>query len=105
METATVGISAIASGGATPVSQMMKFTFTTAFGAVTALVGSALTVNVPGLKVGDVVTVICTSAPPAGMVIGNTRVSAADTLEIQFVTAVAIGITLPSLNFAGVALR
>ena len=61
--------------------------------------------GVPGLLVGDVVQLICTSAPTVGMIIANVRVSATDTLAIFFSTSVAIGITLGSLNFAGVAFR
>jgi len=102
METATVGIT---SPGASPVTSLTKFSFTATFGAISALTGTVVTQNVPGLVVGDVVQVYCTSAPPSGLVIANARVSAANTLEIFFSTSVAVGITLGSLNFSGVAFR
>lgn len=89
----------------TQVLEYQRFTFTATFGVIAALLGTIKTVNVPGLKVGDIITLQCTSSPPAGMVIANARVSAADTLEISFTTAIALGLTLGSLNFAGMAYR
>lgn len=81
------------------VSAVSTKDFTATFGAITALTGSIVTVTIAGLLTTDHVTVSCISAPPAGMIIANARVSATDTLELYIVTAVALGITLGSLNF------
>ena len=91
--------------GNSPVTSVRKFSFTATFGAITPLNGTEVTQSVPGLLVGDVVQVICTSTPTVGMIIANARVSATDTLSILFSTSVAIGITMGSLNFVGVAFR
>lgn len=56
--------------------------------SVATITAPAQTFTVPGLKVGDAVIV----TPPgqtAGVAIGSARVSAADTLSIQFVNPTA----------------
>lgn len=42
---------------------------------------------------------------PSGYIPPNARVSAADTLELFFTTAVAVGITLGSLTFRVTVIR
>jgi hypothetical protein len=59
---------------------------------VNTITAPAQTFTVPGLKVGDAVFV----TPPgqtAGVTIGSARVSAADTLSIQFVNPTGGGLT------------
>lgn len=68
-------------------------------GIIAALVGAATTVTVTGLLTTDSVNVFCTGTMTAGAAIANARVSAANTLEITFTTAVALGVTLGSLTF------
>lgn len=68
-------------------------------GVIAALVGAATTVSVTGLLTTDQVIANCTGTMTAGAAIANTRVSAPDTLEITFTTAVALGVTLGSLTF------
>lgn len=60
--------------------------------AVSTITAPAQTFTVPGLKVGDLVSV----TPPsitAGAAICNARVSAADTLSIQFVNPTVGSVT------------
>lgn len=91
------------SGGLAKSTTTQNFTAT--FGVIASLLGTEVTQNIPGLLVTDQVHVECVSAPPAGMIIANCRVSAADTLAIYFVTAVALGITLGALNFRVTIIR
>lgn len=85
--------------GSTQVTKEWLVDFTATFGAISALTGTSVTQTITGLATTDHVNVSCVSTPPSGMVIANARVSATDTLEIRFVTSVALGITLGSLNF------
>lgn len=91
--------------GMTPITNIFTQDFSATFGAVASLVGSTFTQNIPGLLTTDSVTISCVSAVPSGMNIANVRVSASDTLELTIGTAVAIGITLGSLNWRVTVLR
>lgn len=83
---------------------IQDFTFTP--GVITALTGTEVTTAIAGLLTTDQVHVeYIGGAPPSGMIIANTRVSAANTLAIYFVTAVALGITLGSLTFRLTTIR
>ena len=73
--------------------------FTADFGTITALTGIKATLAVIGLKTTDAVYVNCVGIIPSGAVIANCRVSAVDTLEIHFTTAVATGVVLGSLAY------
>lgn len=79
--------------------------FTATLGAVTPLTGTAVTQTITGLLTTDQVHVECVSAPPSGYIPPNARVSASDTLSLYFNTAVALGITLGSLNFRLTVIR
>lgn len=79
--------------------------FTATFGAITALTGTAVTQAVTGLLTTDQCHVECVSAPPSGYIPPNARCSTNDTLELYFNTAVAIGITLGSLDFRLTVIR
>lgn len=70
------------SSGSVQYSFVLKFTVV-AGAALTASTTTTRTYTVPGLLVGDVVTVNKPSAT-AGVGIANVRVSAADTIEVQF---------------------
>lgn len=52
--------------------------------AVAQNISAEQSFTIPGLKVGDFVTVNVNVAQTAGISIGNSRVSAADTLQISF---------------------
>lgn len=63
------------------------------------------TTTVPGLRVGDVVTVNKPTAQ-AGIGVVNARVSAADTLAITFMNSTASGVTSTALEeWSGVVFR
>lgn len=85
--------------GFTALSNMFVKDVTYTPGVIAALVGAVTTTTVTGLLTTDVVHVYCTGTMTAGGAIANARVSAADTLEITFTTAVALGVTLGSLTF------
>lgn len=87
------------------VKNLFIMDFTTAFGAVVSLLGSVKTFNIPGLETTDFVSVKCTGGLTVGACIANARVSAPDTLEITFTTAVVLGITLGALNYRLFVLR
>lgn len=78
--------------------------FTIDFGLI-ALLGTKKTINIPGLKVSDFPIVNCVSNASASLIIGNTRVSAADTLEITFGTGITIGLNLGVQTFRMVAFQ
>lgn len=92
-------IGSVPPSGFTAIQNVFTQDVTFTPGAIAALVGAAKTVSVIGLLTTDQVCVNCTGTMTAGGIIANARVSVADTLEITFVTAVAIGITLGSLTF------
>lgn len=85
--------------GATPSINIFVINFTQDFGSITALTGSVVTKTITGLLTSDAVHLQCVSSTVAGMSISNARVSSADTLEVLFTTAVAVGIALGSLNY------
>ncbi len=60
--------------------------------AVSTVTAPAQTFTVPGVLVGDAVTV-CPPGQTAGVTIGSVRVSAADTVSIQFVNPTAGSVT------------
>ena len=83
----------------TLVSNIFNLNLTLAVGTVTALTGTAFTTAVTGLLTTDQVNVQCSGSMTAGTAIGNSRCSATGVLEITFVTAVALGVTLGSLPY------
>lgn len=87
------------------LSNIFQKDVTFAPGAIAALIGAAVTTAVTGLLTTDQVLVQCTGTMTAGAAIANARVSAADTLEITFTTAVALGVTLGSLTFRVTVIR
>jgi hypothetical protein len=60
---------------------------------VATITTAAQTVTVPGLKTTDKILGITKPTHQAGLGISNARVSAADTLSIEFVNPTAAGIT------------
>lgn len=91
--------------GGTKAVNVFTVDFTKTVGAITALVGVAVTQSIPGLLNTDAVSLQCLGSMTAGAAIGNVRVSSADTLEMTFVTAVAVGVTLGSLNWRVIVVR
>lgn len=85
--------------GFTPIKNVFQQDVTYTPGVIAALTGATTTVSVSGLLTTDQVVANCTGTMTAGAAIANTRVSSADTLEITFTTAVAVGVTLGSLTF------
>ena len=63
--------------------------------AVAAATTVEQSVTVPGLVVGDYVEV-CPPALTAGVTLANSRVSAANTLQLQFVNSTAGSLTPPA---------
>lgn len=61
--------------------------------AVATITAVEQSFTVPGLQVGDYVNVSCNVAQTAGVGIANARVSAANTLTIQFVNPTAGSVT------------
>lgn len=98
-----VGSSPITSG--TLVSNIFNVNLTLAVGTVTALVGTIYTTTVAGLLTTDAVIVQCTGSMAPGAAIANARASATNTLEITFITAVALGLTLGSLGYRLTVIR
>lgn len=93
------GISSAPPSGFTQISNVFQKDVTFTPGSVAALVGAVTTTSVTGLLTTDQVLVQCTGSMTAGAAIANARVSATNTLEITFTTAVAIGVSLGSLTF------
>lgn len=91
--------------GFTAISNVFTKDVTYTPGVIAALVGAVTTTTVTGLLTTDQVIAQCRGTMTAGAAIANTRVSAADTLEITFTTAVALGVTLGSLTFRVTVLR
>lgn len=85
--------------GFSPVTNIFTRDITFTAGAITALTGTVSSQTVTGLLTTDNVVVNCIGLMTAGAAIANARVSAANTLDITFVTAVALGVTLPSLTY------
>lgn len=92
-------ISGAAPSGFSAVSSIFTKDVTYVPGVIAALLGAVTTTTVAGLVTTDQVLVQCTGAMTAGAAIANARVSATNTLEITFTTAVALGVTLGSLTF------
>lgn len=90
--------SSVLSGGSA-VSQIFSKDITFTAGAIAALVSTVVTQTVTGLLTTDQVVVRCIGTLTSGAVIANTRVSATNTLEITFSTAVAVGVSLGSLTY------
>lgn len=93
------GVLSTAITNGTMISNIFMFDFSFTPGTLTALIANTKTFSIPGLLTTDGVAISCTSGLGLGANIANVRVSATDTLEIAFTTAVAIGVTLGSLNF------
>ena len=91
------GLPAIPS--ATAVTQIFSRDITFTAGAIAALVSTVVTQTVTGLLTTDQVLVQCRGTMTSGAVIANARVSATNTLEITFSTAVALGVSLGSLTY------
>lgn len=91
--------------GGNGVSGIFTVDFTASFGAVASLVGTPVTQAITGLLTTDAVVVQCLGTMTSGANIANSRVSSADTLEITFTTAVALGVTLGSLNWRATVFR
>lgn len=85
--------------GFTAVTRIFTVDVTYAAGAIAALTGAITTTTVAGLLTTDQVLVQCRGTMTAGAAIANARVSLADTLEVTFTTAVALGVTLGSLTY------
>lgn len=98
-------INSIAPVGFNPISNVFTVDFSANFGTVVTLLGLTGTATVNGLQTTDSVIVYCISNLAAGVAIGNARVSAANTLEVKFTTAVLGNITLGSLNYRVVVFR
>lgn len=98
-------INSIAPNGFNRISNVFTVDFAANFGTVITLLGLTGTTTVTGLQTTDSVIVYCISNLAAGVAIGNARVSAADTLEVKFTTAVLGNITLGSLNYRIVVFR
>lgn len=83
----------------TLVSNIFNIDLAMVVGTVTALTGTVFTSAVTGLLTTDQVTVQCQGALTAGAAIGNARCSTNGVLSINFITAVALGVTLGSLTY------
>ena len=82
-----------------------KFGESKTWAEVATITTAEQTVEVPGLRVGDFVHVE-KPTEQAGLGIGNVRVSAANTLAIQFINPTAAGITpTASEAWRGVLMR
>ncbi len=100
---ATSTVSAPVSGnppsGFTAIGRVFSIDVTYTAGAIAALVSTVTTTTVTGLLTTDQVLVQCRGTLTSGAIIANARVSATNTLEVTFTTAVAIGVTLGSLVY------
>lgn len=67
--------------------------------ATAANTSAAQTFTVPGLVTTDIVHVSCSGAQTAGIFIANARVSAANTLSIQFANCTGTSATAASGNY------
>ncbi len=85
--------------GFTAVTNIFQKDITFTAGAITALTGITSQQTVTGLLATDQVHIQCTAAMTAGATIANAYVSAADTLQVVFTSAVALGVTLGSLTY------
>jgi hypothetical protein len=92
-------IGSIPPSGFTRIANIFTVDFTANLGTVVTLNGLTATQAIPGLMTTDQVHVSCVSAIPIGVAVGNCRVSAADTLEVRFVTAVIGNVALGSLTY------
>lgn len=100
MASAVIGeMGGVLPSGFAQIKNMFQQDVTYTPGVITALTGATTTTTVTGLLTTDQVVANCTGTMTAGAAIANTRVSAPDTLEITFTTAVALGVTLGSLTF------
>lgn len=82
---------------------VISFTFNPA--SVAANTSAEQTVTVPGLKVGDYIADVTKPTLTAGLGIVNSRVSAADTLAIQFMNNTAAPIDAASEVYQTLVLR
>jgi hypothetical protein len=94
---ATIG--SVPPSGFTQVQNVFRKDITFTAGLITALTGVTSQQTVTGLLTTDTVMIQCTGSMVAGATIANAYVSAADTLQVVFTTAVALGVTLGSLTY------
>lgn len=92
-------INSLPPSGFTRISNVFQKDITFTAGAITALTGISSQQTVTGLLTTDQVHVTCIGAMTAGATIANAYVSGADTLQVVFTTAVALGVTLGSLTY------
>lgn len=92
-------IGSVPISGTTGIVNIFQKDVTFTPGVIASLLGAVTTTTVTGLVTTDQVLVQCTGTMTAGAAIANARVSASNTLEITFTTAVALGVTLGSLTF------
>lgn len=85
--------------GFTKIANVFNVDFTADLGTVITLNGLKATRTITGLLTTDQVLVQCVGVLPVGVAAGNARVSAADTLELSFVTAVIGNVALGSLTY------
>lgn len=85
--------------GFTAISQIFSRDFSMTAGDIPALVGALVTVTLNGLLITDQVLVQCRGTMTPGAIIANAKVVSTNTLEITFVTAVALGVTLGALTY------
>lgn len=94
-------IQSSAPAGFNSIGNIFTVDFAKDFGLISSLLGLAGTVTVNGLRTTDTVLIQCISALPAGVTVGNARVTANDTLEVRF----AGNATLGSLNYRLIVFR
>ncbi|MFA5898357.1 MAG: hypothetical protein WC829_04510 [Hyphomicrobium sp.] len=100
MDTSTlVPLASNPPSGFTRITNVFTKDITFTAGAITALTGVSSQQTVTGLLTTDHVVVECTAAMVAGATIANAYVSATDTLQVVFTTAVALGVTLGALTY------
>ncbi len=78
-----------------PQPAMMYEQYVSSFTAVSANTGGEQQVTVTGVPAGSAVNVMPPPGMPAGLVIGASRVSAANTVQVNFVNATAGSLTPP----------
>lgn len=105
--TSSVGnpVSGTPPSGFTATSLIFRKDITFSAGLITALTGISSQQTVTGLLTTDTVMIQCTAAMTAGATVANAYVSAPDTLQVVFTTAVALGVTLGSLTYRLTVIR
>lgn len=83
--------------------QVVTFAFNPA--SIAAATTAEQTVTIPGLRLGDYIADITKPTLTAGVGVVNARVSAADTLAIQFINATAGAIDPPLETYSVLVMR